>query len=241
MVYTLYHLDDKREGLVYNRILDNEASLQKVLTVGRRAGDLQRWLSLLTLVNKQKLGDPNLKVLDYGCGWGTFLQVAQGPGVSVVGFDATSWKMEWARKQGITIFNSEKELFNEGPFDICVSTSVLEHLRNPVAASQAMARLLKPGGYALISGVVTQAAFPWAWKKIRRDIALGRPLPKEINAWEHLNYFNFTNFANMLGKAGFVPVKRQLKWLDGNKLLLPVTKLFLKKFFQSICLIPIGN
>ena len=114
MVYTLYHLDPERESIVYNRVLDSEVSRAKVLTVNRRIRDLRAWLNLLALAKKSKPGELDLKVMDYGCGWGTLLQVAQGPGVLAVGFDVTPWKVAWAREQGLTICKS-----GGGACDLC--------------------------------------------------------------------------------------------------------------------------
>lgn len=230
MVYTLYYLDDEREAIVYNRIIDPEVSRAKVLTVGRRMGDLKRWLNLLALVNDSKPAKLDLKLVDYGCGWGTLLQVAQGPGVMAVGFDVTSWKVAWARKQGITICNSEEELLAKAPFDLCVSTSVLEHLRDPDEAVKTMARLLKPGGYALITCIVGDVANPSGWKNIRKRLARGLPIPKEINPWEHLNYFTHETLIKMLGASGFVPLKSPGGWVGGNNVALQCAEIILKKY-----------
>ncbi|MBN1452611.1 MAG: hypothetical protein JW963_16460, partial [Anaerolineales bacterium] len=56
MIYSLFHLDDETEALVYNRVIDSDISLDRVLTVPRRIKDLKRWLELLTLVNASHPG-----------------------------------------------------------------------------------------------------------------------------------------------------------------------------------------
>jgi SAM-dependent methyltransferase len=209
MIYSLYHLDDEIEALVYNWIIDPETSLEKALTVSRRRKDLKRWLGLLSLVEESNPGRINLKVMDYGCGFGTLLLVAQGPGVQVVGFDVTEWKVGWAREQGLTICESVKELEAYAPFDLCISTSVLEHLRFPRKAVAEMASLLKPNGYALITCVVAPVAGEAGWNEIKRRLLNGQPIPKEINPWEHLNYFTAETLSTLLSEFGFVPVPTQ--------------------------------
>lgn len=209
MVYSLYHLDDETEALVYNRIIDPDASLAKVLTVSRRIKDLKRWRGLLSLVNKSRPGRIDLKVIDYGCGWGTLLMVARGPGVQVVGFDVTEWKVAWARDQGLTICTSVKELEAYAPFDVGISTSVLEHMRSPRDAVAEMTSLLKPESYALITCIVSHVAQGSGWNEVRRRLSQGQPLPKEINPWEHLNYFTVETLPRLLSEFGLVPVTPQ--------------------------------
>lgn len=206
MIYSLYHLDDETESLVYNRIIDPDASLDKVLTVSRRIKDLQCWLGILSLVNQAQPGKMDLKLMDYGCGWGTLLLTARGPGVQVVGFDVTGFKVNWARSQGITMCTSVQDLMTYAPFDVVISTSVLEHLRSPREVMKEMIGMLKPGGYALISCIVPTAAQDVDWNEIKWRVSHGLPLHKEINPWEHLNYFTVETLSNLLSEFGLTPV-----------------------------------
>ncbi len=205
MIYSLFHLDDEYEAFVYNHIIDAERSAAKKLTISKRIKDLKKWIYLLSIIEKTKPGEIDLKVLDYGCGFGTLLLVARGPGVQVVGFDVTDWKVEWARQQGLTIYTSSSDLKNHAPFDILISTDVLEHLHSPRAVLAEMTSLLKPGGIALITCII-QAVQENRWDEIRKLISLGRPIPKEINPWEHLNYFTIDSLSNILSEFGLFPI-----------------------------------
>ena len=218
MIYSLYHLDDKREKIVYERIIDTEISKMKVLTLGRRIADGRKWLKLLSLIDDSKQETVNLKVIDFGCGWGNLLLVAKGPGVLAIGFDVTSWKVAWAREQGITICESEKELMGYAPFDIGIMTSVLEHLREPKKAIDTFTSLLKPGGYCLITCIIHFAAHPFSWKELKKKVLRGLPIPKEINPWEHLNYFTPETLIKFLTSFGFVPIDSTVRWItkDGK-------------------------
>lgn len=202
-------LDDAREAIVYNEIIDADKSRAKILSVGRKRGDLMRAYRLLSLVDSAE----QLKLLDYGCGWGSLLRLAEGLGIRGIGFDATSWKTDWARRNGVTILASREEVAREAPFDLAVSTSVLEHLHDPREAVEWMAQVLRPGGVALIDCVVGAAATPESWGRIRASVAAGVPLPKEINPWEHLNYFTNDQLATMLGEYGFRPVEARGEWI----------------------------
>jgi len=127
MVYALFHLDDKREAIVYERIIDANESKAKALTYRKRLnGALRQWLTLFELESRDKLDEKiNLKVLDHGCGWGIFLMEASGPGIKAFGFDPTPWKAEWAKKHGILLLESEEELFENAPFNLVVSLSAI--------------------------------------------------------------------------------------------------------------------
>jgi hypothetical protein len=125
MVYSLYCLDDERLGIVYNRIIGQEKSLEKAVEIKRRIEDVSIWKSILHHLLVMGNGPMQVKILDYGCGWGTILQAAMGPGVTAVGLDATGYKAEWAAGQGITMCDTEAQLEAFRPFDVLISTSVI--------------------------------------------------------------------------------------------------------------------
>ena len=206
MVYTQYHLEFDRLDIVYERLIDPEKSLEKVMRCDRRIVNHRDWIGLLQLVARQAPGALDLKVMDYGCGWATMLGVAKGPGVDVVGFDVTPWKVEWAREQGIPIVESEAELAARGPFDLAICTSCIEHLTEPRLAVDFIAAHLKHGGYAFLTCIVHEVMSLSDWAQMRRRLADKKPLPKDINPWEHLNYFNNQTYRRFLDESGFEPV-----------------------------------
>ncbi len=217
LIYSLYHLDDEGEKIVYNEIIDSGISKRKVLTIGRRLGDLKRWHNLLSLTGKGGKDSIAIKLLDYGCGWGTFLQVAHGPGVTAIGFDVTSWKIEFARSNGATVCESEEELLKHAPFDLCLSTSVLEHLHHPGEAVKTISSLMKPGGFAYITCVIGDVYRDESWNDIKGALERNKPVPKEINPWEHLNYFTNETFLNLMTANDFMPVDGPEEAGDGIK------------------------
>lgn len=224
MAYSLYHLDDVTEARVYNEIIDAERSLAKVSSLGRKRGDLIRCLKLVDLVES---GDP-LKLVDYGCGWGTLLRVAQGLGIEAVGFDATSWKTDWARANGLRVYDEAADVERQAPFDLLVCTSVLEHLREPRRALEWMTTVLRPGAVALVDCVVGAVPSPEAWGRIRRQVDAREPIPKEINPWEHLNYFTPGNLTALMREYGFEPAQDPGEWVPGDFGLRGVLKLVVR-------------
>ncbi len=216
MVYSLYHLDDRGEALVYNRIIDKDRSKAKILTTRRRMADLERWMNLLSLDVGQRSGKLDLKILDYGSGWGTMLLTAKGPGVTAIGFEVAGHKAQWARDNGITVYGSMDEVYAKAPFDILIATSVIEHMRDPRRIIKDMTRLLRPGGYAYFTCVIWNITTLRPWKMIRKRIEKGLPIPKEVNPWEHLNYFTHAAFLKMLKECGLTPLRVPGGWVGGN-------------------------
>jgi SAM-dependent methyltransferase len=216
MDYTAYHLDDAGEAIVYGELIDESVSLSKILAMGRRTGDHQRWLTILTALRKGGRKNLDLNVLDYGCGWGTLLTVANGPAVTVTGFDMTPWKINYARENGVTVVESEDGVRERGPYDVIISTSVLEHLHDPAESLKTMAQSLKPEGIAYITCDIfggIRSDNRKAWAQVKDQLNGGIPIRKEVCPWEHHNYFSPTTFLKIMDEAGFEPVHAPGAWL----------------------------
>jgi len=66
-----------------------------------------------------------------------------------------------------------------------------------------MAAILRPGGLAYVTGIVRSVASPALWKDLGVCLRRGKPIPKEVNPWEHLNYFTEDTLDRMMRQAGF--------------------------------------
>ncbi len=96
---------------------------------------------------------PGLRVLDIGCGNGYTAGMFLERGCEVVGIDLSESGVELARKsypQGrfevLAADDGILENLNERPFDLIVSTEVVEHVYDPRAYVKGAFRALKPGG-----------------------------------------------------------------------------------------------
>jgi SAM-dependent methyltransferase len=96
------------------------------------------------------------KVIDLGCGRGEFtLKVKEKIGCSeVVGVDVYNKALNEARRKKIIVKKVDLNgslPFEGNSFDVVVSNQVIEHLLYPVKFTEEIHRILKPGGYAIIS------------------------------------------------------------------------------------------
>jgi cyclopropane-fatty-acyl-phospholipid synthase len=118
----------------------------------------------LELVCQKLALEDGQRVLDVGCGWGSFaIHAAENHGVSVVGITLSEPQAELARQRvaergladRIEIRVQDYRLVDDGPFDAVGSIGMVEH----VGASQIdvyarqLARLVRPGGHVLNHGI----------------------------------------------------------------------------------------
>jgi cyclopropane-fatty-acyl-phospholipid synthase len=104
------------------------------------------------------------RVLDVGCGWGSFaIHAAERHGVTVVGITLSEPQAELARKRvadrglsdRIEIRVQDYRATADGPFDAVSSIGMVEHVgsRQIDAYASQLARLVKPGGRVLNHGI----------------------------------------------------------------------------------------
>jgi len=111
-----------------------------------------------------KIG-PSSKVLDVGCGISTVLHYVPGERFGIDPL-ADEYKKIYSYPEGITpvCAVSERIPFNEDFFDVVFCTNVLDHVDDPEKTVDEVLRVLRPGGYF----VLTVEVFP---RKITRDPA----------------------------------------------------------------------
>jgi ubiquinone/menaquinone biosynthesis C-methylase UbiE len=96
------------------------------------------------------------RILDYGCGvggWIGFLSLAF-PGAEISGVDISSTAIGKAKQRypdcRLATFDGLAAPFGDEEFDLVFSYHVLEHVADLDASIADIARVLKPGGYAVI-------------------------------------------------------------------------------------------
>lgn len=170
--------------------------------VGRRA-ILESFLR--QIVEDQRSGTRDLRILDVGCGTGANLEMLAQFG-KAEGVDVSDDALEFCRLKGLTVQKglAEQLPYADEMFDITTALDVVEHLDDDVAGLKEMHRVTKTGGRSLIF----VPAFMWLWG-VQDDVSNHRirytkrqiveRIKKAGYTVERATYANFTFFAPILG------------------------------------------
>ncbi len=107
-------------------------------------------------------------IVDVGCGTGATADLLQKYGM-VVGVDISPLALAWCRQRGLNnllLSAAETLPIASESVNVIVATDILEHLDDDVAVLREFYRVLKPGGYV----VVTVPAYSILWSE--HDLAL---------------------------------------------------------------------
>ncbi|OGD54665.1 hypothetical protein A3J78_00335 [Candidatus Beckwithbacteria bacterium RBG_13_35_6] len=172
------------------------------------------------------------KLLDLGCGVGTFLLEARQAGFYPYGVDIMEFAVKLCRKRGLkTVFQNDfsKLKFLKMSFDVITIQHTLEHLSDPLSLLRQARTLLKSKGILLVSVPDRKSIIATLMGKFWYD----------YYHYQHLYFFESKTLSNYIKKAGFKILasgKKQLGWCFienalsrirlyySNPLLLNVTK-----------------
>jgi SAM-dependent methyltransferase len=138
----------------------------------------------------------NQRLLDIGCGGGTFVRLACGKGYDAYGLETAEEASLVADSTtgGRILRTSEEELVRRGErFDIVTLFHVLEHLPDPLRCLRSVRRLLGDSGQLIVQ--VPNSSSLQARLFGRRWYGLDCP--------RHLRNFNTDALLHLLGKAGY--------------------------------------
>jgi 2-polyprenyl-3-methyl-5-hydroxy-6-metoxy-1,4-benzoquinol methylase len=150
---------------------------------------------------------PGTRVLDVGCGNGYWSGLFADKGCVVVGIDPSASGIEVAREtyptarfQRAEVTEDLLERLGEQPFDVIVSTEVIEHLYDPPLFARACFESLAPGGRLVLST-------PYHGRLKDIALAVSGHLERHHDALRvggHIKFFTRRTLEQLLGEAGFV-------------------------------------
>ncbi len=144
------------------------------------------------------------RLLDVGCGLGTFLDLARSAGFDVHGTEVSEYICHFAKeKLSLNIFHGPLEDFPSGldSFDVITLWHTLEHMPNPLACLEKARQLLRPDGLLVVgvpnvNNTIMRILYPLVR---RRPYRLFSPTHKEL----HLSHFSQSTLSAILNKSGF--------------------------------------
>ncbi|MGQ9503192.1 MAG: class I SAM-dependent methyltransferase [Anaerolineae bacterium] len=120
-----------------------------------------RTRALLNLMDALPRGDGDLRLLDIGCGAGNMIHHLSRYG-QVRGVEIDARPAAVARQRGYTVDLGDAGrglAYPDATFDIVTALDVIEHNQDDLGLLREAHRVLKPGGYL----VITTPAFMWLW------------------------------------------------------------------------------
>lgn len=137
------------------------------------------------------------RVLDYGCGLAGYLGDFHQRGIAISGAEIAGFVVDACRRNGFDVHKVDDFShipFADEEFDVVYLMQVFEHLRDPHAFMQELARILKSGGTLYLA--VPNAAS--AWRKIFGD--------NWVSGWFapfHLFHYNNKPLSDLAAQHGF--------------------------------------
>ncbi|MGA2606334.1 MAG: class I SAM-dependent methyltransferase [Terriglobia bacterium] len=150
------------------------------------------------------------RLLDVGCGIGTFLCGPQREGWEVAGLELSPRVADYAREaRKLRVYTGSIEiptkLGTEG-FDVITMFGVIEHLANPAAAIKECARLLRPGGFLVLQTPTEDALIRWLGRclfKATRGLVQFQVKHFYFMGGGHSICFNRRSIRTLLNRWGF--------------------------------------
>ena len=207
-------LQCERCGLVYQQEVPDDALLERLYehwidpelarSRDRQRRDLgaysmhaQEILQLLATLGRSPR---EVRVLDFGMGWGDWASMARSLGCETFGVEISRSRIEHAGKLGIPIVDPGR--LADTRFDLINAEQVFEHLAEPLEIMRTLASALRPGGLLKVCvpngrSIVRRLRRPdWsAPRDTRRSLHAVQPL-------EHLNCFDHGALVAMGRRAG---------------------------------------
>jgi SAM-dependent methyltransferase len=161
------------------------------------AGIFQRSLDAI----EERRGHDRGALLDIGCGYGSFLELARQRGWDVYGLEPCAHARAFARSKSLNVDSEDlfARAYKSEMFDVVTLFYVLEHLPDPLKHLKEISRILKPGGLLLVR-------VPDTTPLVKFLAILGIP-NRLYDVPSHLSDFSACTIALALEKTGFNEIR----------------------------------
>ena len=163
----------------------------------RKYSYLHDLLPCLSLVDKNK----ELSLLDYGCGFGYTLSLAEEFGIDSYGIEISEFRREYCKRLSLKVYNPEEyeEQIGNKKYDIIISQSVIEHVNDINEYIRFIANASKKGTILFILGLTPRKIDK---ERKKKSIRLIQPI-------EHINYVPVKTLDRLMKAHGFYPCKER--------------------------------
>lgn len=156
------------------------------------------------------------RVTELGCGGGTYCRALAAMGAHVTGVDASSTQLETAQTTsqgwGITFKladAADTELSDESQ-DVVIMRALIHHLSDPLPVLRETARILHPGGWAVIQDrTVEDCMLPFSPEHLRGHLFEFEP---RLLDFERKRRYSVHQVCRAFKQAGFTAISHHSFW-----------------------------
>lgn len=194
--------DDELSEIVYERWADPEKALHRREARVKPRGRIA--LEIMQIADFFGRRPEDLRVLDFGMGWGYWARIAQAFGCRVAGVEVSASRVGHAERHGVDVLAPDR--IPEREFDFINTEQVFEHLPQPAETASRLAAALRDGGVLKISVPNGMRA-----KRRLRDPDWLAPYGSrrslnDVSPLQHINCFTNRSLVRLGRRAGLRPV-----------------------------------
>ena len=200
-VFHRHVLDPEWQGVRFSKWMGGDAMREferrnaTGATFPRRLEDGRRWVAHALRIEKltRAIRSDGCRVLDFGCGWGAFIEIAGSLGFDAYGVDCDAHRV--ATMRGLRVFPDLEvlDMAAREPFHAVTLFEVLEHVEEPLPLLRALRARLVPGGILVLEtpdcagvrGIASMADY------------------RAVHPLDHINGFTAATLASVARRAGF--------------------------------------
>lgn len=193
-------------------------------TIQDTKNNSERGLAALSLIEK----NPK-KILELGTGSGEFMSVLKKRGYNVIGLDILPNKILLEKGYDIRKCDLNEGLpFKKSSFDVVIGLEVLEHLYNPYEMMKEIRRVLRAGGYAIISMPNTASIFSRIGQLYEKRL-------DELDIYWHHHQPSITSIRNLVSKELKIEKEIYISSFRRLRMFNPILKTLLKVNKDAFC------
>ena len=154
---------------------------------------IQYLMACLSLIGLDK----ELSLLDYGCGFGRTISLAEEFGIDSYGIEIDQFRKEFCKRLGLKAYSpiEFKDNFPDKKVDIVISEAVIEHVNDIKAYFEFIGDCSKKGTIFFVSGITPRMI----------DIEIRKGKLKNVHPIEHVNFFSVKLLDNIMKRYSFIP------------------------------------
>jgi len=199
LIFQRYVLDEVGLFDLYERAIDSSESLNKAKYVKKHYYQslLRDSILIDTSSNSNLKKRTDINVLDFGCGWGYWIQSAKAYGYNVVGAELSNIRIKFAEKNGIRIVDP----FNDNlKYNFINTDQVFEHLENPFYILKSLSNILSKNG--IIKILVPNPSL----EDLKIKFNKWHPCKGRFHPLEHINAYNKKSLQYLANQCDLKPI-----------------------------------